>query len=295
MYALSSFLLTSFLGCFPASVSVSSLTLPELQHVVVCQEVVQACKATTSYPKVGLLSRSTNWDSSATTSRRGFGRLESGKTHAGVRCSFPAMWHLSLDVFIVVCFSAARFWSHFLLALCWSFSYLCGFFLRSKAERKSLLFCQWKGVLWRRLPGKHPVDPCNETCQCCQQTHSLSACQLYLCVTHFWSSILPGPSAPAFSLAQPQPWWLPICGAGGRGVRGLGFVAQTSSWSHNLLWWLLLRRQEWDEQQQKNEWVNFLFHLMDILMDSFLLPSMHSLWVDLSMKQLHSPLLGWCR
>lgn len=177
------------------------------------------------------------------------------------------------------------------------------FFLRSKAERKSLLFCQWKGVLWRRLPGKHPVDPCNETCQYCQQTHSLSACQLYLCVTHFWSSILPGPSAPAFFLAQPQPCWLPICGAGGSWARGLGFVAQTSSWSHNMLWWLLqsivsvaiLRRQEWDEQQQKNEWVNFLFHLMDILMDIFLLPLVHSVWIYLSMKQPHSPLLGWCR
>lgn len=113
--------------------------------------------------------------SSAATSGRGFGRPESGKTHARVRCSFPAVWCLSLDILIVVCFSAARFWSHFLLALCWSFSYLCDFFLRSKAERKSLLFCQWKGVLWRRLPGKHPVDSCNETSQCHQQTHSQSA------------------------------------------------------------------------------------------------------------------------
>lgn len=28
------------------------------------------------------------------------------------------------------------------------------FFLRSKTERKSLLFCQWKGVLRRRLLGE---------------------------------------------------------------------------------------------------------------------------------------------
>lgn len=33
---------------------------PELLLVVICQEVVQACKATASYPEVRLLSRSTN-------------------------------------------------------------------------------------------------------------------------------------------------------------------------------------------------------------------------------------------
>lgn len=32
--------------------------------------------------------------------------------------------------------------------------------------------------------------------------------------THFWSSILPGSSAPTFTQGQPQPQWLPTCGAG---------------------------------------------------------------------------------
>lgn len=140
------------------------------------------------------------------------------------------------------------------------------FFLRSKAERKSLLFCQWKGVLWRRLPGKHPVDPCNETCQYCKQTHSLSACQLYLCVTHFWSSILPDPSALAFSLAQPQPCWLPICGAGGVEREALvlwhrplaeaitccdGFFKVLSPWPY---WG---GRSEMNSNRRMNGWISF--------------------------------------
>lgn len=57
------FLLSSLLlswGVFQHESVYPPSLFPKFLHVLICQEVVQACKATTSYPKVGLVSRSTN-------------------------------------------------------------------------------------------------------------------------------------------------------------------------------------------------------------------------------------------
>lgn len=61
------------------------------------------------------------------------------------------------------------------------------FFLRSKAERKSLLFCQWKGVLRRRFPGKRTADPCAPTELSHLSLHGRCAAFLpgsFACISH---------------------------------------------------------------------------------------------------------------
>lgn len=61
------------------------------------------------------------------------------------------------------------------------------FFLRSKAERKSLLFCQWKGVLRRRFPGKRTADPCAPTELLHLSLHGRCAASLpgsFACISH---------------------------------------------------------------------------------------------------------------
>lgn len=78
LHALSSFLLAPLLGCFPAWVRLPSLALARLFCVVICQEVVQACKATSSCPEVGLLSGSSYWRSSVTAGGRGDGVSQAG-------------------------------------------------------------------------------------------------------------------------------------------------------------------------------------------------------------------------
>lgn len=128
-FLLSSLLL--FWGVFQHESVYPPSLFPELQHVVVCQEVVQACKATTSYPKVGLLSRSTNWDSSAITSRKGFGRLESGKIFSSYVTSLLGRLHccLLLNSQVLVTFSPCTLLIFFLSL--WFFS--LGRKLRGKA------------------------------------------------------------------------------------------------------------------------------------------------------------------
>lgn len=131
-----------------SSTSQSTLALARLFCVVICQEVVQASKATSSYLEVGLLSRSSNWHSSATASGKGDGVsrggwedlcwgwvLFSGCVAAVLGC--PRCCSLLSSQFLLT--FSPRSLLTFLFSL-W-------FFLRSKAERKSLLFCQWQGVL----------------------------------------------------------------------------------------------------------------------------------------------------
>lgn len=98
---------------------------PELLHMVICQEVVQACKATTSYPKMGLLSRSTNIHQQSPVEpdlvgwSLGRPMLELG---ALFQLCDICPWMSSL------LFASQQPGFDHILALCWSYSYHCDFF-----------------------------------------------------------------------------------------------------------------------------------------------------------------------
>lgn len=119
--------------------------------------------------------------------------LEASRTCVGSGCSSPARGCPALDhcpslpiISLLPLFST---WFLLMFFTCSLLTFLpvLFFFLRSKAERKSLLFCQWKGVLRRRFPGKHTADPCAPTELSHLSLHGRCAAFLpgsFACISH---------------------------------------------------------------------------------------------------------------